>query len=400
MSYVTHKLTYRVFCSHTADYPQEDLNTIQAVCAKLSNEESSANFEFRDMYTAISDDEKSAKSLIGIANKSDIFLRLIHEVYGSGSRREYIDYQKAKKKRMKVFTFIRVDSEKAKELAEDLKASDTSGAIKEYDSLGILENEVKNELEKYRDEQNALRNKKKKLTAPTLFILILAILALLYWKQGSADKNGVNVPAVEVFPPEGDNDELSSFKGKIDEVESLIHRGDSARAKSLLDSLSLVCKDDWDEEKHRIDSLKRLLLPTPPSPPNLPGPSKPSASIIEERTYEIIGVKNPFRGYIVSSINNILPNVSQPSSGMKERWTISVEQDLSVQEIPKIIDSDEYMVDIEFSILVTDNQTSKRVFENSFSTRGRSSASIEDARKHSHQLAAQEIAEQIKPFMQ
>ena len=126
MSYVNKKITYRVFCSHSADYPEGDLDAIKAVISTLNNEESSANFEFRDMYTGQSDDNKTAASLIKEANRSDIFFRLIHEEYKKGSINEYKAYKAAKKKRMKVFTFARVDTDKAKALSDSLKAESGS----------------------------------------------------------------------------------------------------------------------------------------------------------------------------------------------------------------------------------------------------------------------------------
>lgn len=86
MSYVNNKITYRFFCSHSADFPEGDLDAIKAVISTLNNEESSANFEFRDMYTGQSDDNKTAASLIKEANRSDIFFRLIHEEYRKGKK--------------------------------------------------------------------------------------------------------------------------------------------------------------------------------------------------------------------------------------------------------------------------------------------------------------------------
>ena len=83
-----------------------------------------------------------------------------------------------------------------------------------------------------------------------------------------------------------------------------------------------------------------------------------------------------------------------------ERWTLNITPDMSILEVPKLIDSDEYMVDIEYGITIKDNLSKKVIHESTISTRGRSPASIDDAKKHSRQLAAQEIAIQLKKSIQ
>lgn len=120
---------------------------------------------------------------------------------------------------------------------------------------------------------------------------------------------------------------------------------------------------------------------------------------IEDNTYEVTGVESPLRGYLCKSISSAIPNIERPSEGSTERWTISVEQDVSVLEVPKLIESDEFVIDVEYTFSIMDNISGKVIFENTISTRGKSPASKEDAIKHSRQLAAEEIANQIKDII-
>lgn len=244
-------------------------------------------------------------------------------------------------------------------------------------------------------ESNSLRRKKRWFISSIVFLAIaIAVYMLSPYIPDlfRHSKEGGDTPVV----PIQEDKARESFKARLLNAESLVARKLYTPARDTLKLLRSICRPEWGEEKVTIDSLWRVLPSIPPPPPPLP----PDSTIIEENTFEIVGAQSPLRGYLSNSIKEAIPGISKPSGGRKERWTITIEQDLSAIEVPKIIESDEYMIDIEYGFSVKDNQAEKTVFENTLSTRGRSPASLEDAKKHSRQIAAQEIAQQVKQFIQ
>ena len=398
MSYRKNKLTYRVFCSHSSDYPQNDLDKIKAVCSELSTSQSSADFEFQDMYTGQSSDRKTKESLLNDASRSDVFFRLLHDVYGEGTKDEY-DVAKKKLGRDSVYTFIRTDSDKSKNLFAELKTEEGSGTIIDYSDLDYFKRRVSDELSKYRDARNKNRWWRRIIAA-------FVIIGLLYIFSDGINKLIYRKPQPDpIVPAEIEDKSRDSFNERIVNAEALLHQKKYSPARDSLNVLKGACNPKWNKERIRIDSLLLLipsdLPPYRPEPPALNPPSdKPSTPVVEDNTYEIVGGQSSLRGYLSNSIMNVLPRLSKPSDDKKERWTITIKQDLSALEIPKIIESDEYQIEIEYGINVKDNLTGKVILENTVTTRGRSPASQEDAKKHSRQLAAQEIAEQIKQCIQ
>ena len=394
MSYRKNKLTYRVFCSHSSDYPQDDLDKIKAVCSELSTSQSSADFEFQDMYTGRSSDKKTKESLLNDASSSDVFLRLLHEVYGDGTKGEY---EEAKKKlgRDSIYTFVRTDSDKSRQLSAEIKSEKGSGTIIDYSDLDFFKSKVKDELTKYRDARKKNRWWRRIIAA-------FVIIGLLYIFSDGINKLIYRNPQPDpIVPAEIEDKSRHSFNDRIANAEGLLLQKKYSPARYSLNVLSGACNPEWNKEKSRIDSLL-LLIPSDPNPrpPVPPASILPTTPVVEDNTYEIVGGQSSLRGYLSNSIINVLPRLSKPSDDKKERWTITVEQDLSALEIPKIIESDEYQIEIEYGINVKDNLTGKVILENTVTTRGRSPASLEDAKKHSRQLAAREIAEQIKQCIQ
>lgn len=231
------------------------------------------------------------------------------------------------------------------------------------------------------------RNKRKKaLIITTAFIIALGLLFYFLW------------PRIK------DVRDKKAFGQRLANVEALISEKQYEPARDSLNILDSLCAPQWQDLREHIKKLKESI----PSPPIFePGvryeqrhdiPS-PIAKRIEDNTFEVIGVESPLLGYLCKSISTVIPNIERPSEGSTERWTISVEQDVSILEVPKLIESDEFMIDIEYSYYLKDNISGKKILENTISTRGKSPASKEDAKKHSRQLAAEEIANQIKDII-
>lgn len=236
-----------------------------------------------------------------------------------------------------------------------------------------------------------------------IIVLIISILFLLY-----AIINNRKTPSEEPTLPEAPKGLIDSaqikFNDRIKYAEKLVIEKHYIAAGDSLNVLKSICRPEWSKEMATIDSLLRFVPSILPPSPNLsglsPGPQPKITTTIEENTFEIVGAQSPLRGYLSNSIKEAIPGISKPSEGRKERWTITIEQDLSAIEVPKIIESDEYMIDVEYGFSVKDNQTGKTILENTLSTRGRSPASLEDAKKHSRQIAAQVIAQQVKQLIQ
>ena len=237
-----------------------------------------------------------------------------------------------------------------------------------------------------------------------LLLIALGILLLLNWDKIN---KFIYRPIHEEDPaPVVDSAGVALNQG-IDKADSLICLKQYDKARVILDDLKKECPDEW-PEMCKIDSLSALATTSmrfQGQQEQKKGKNDGQAAVvdedtIEDNTFEIIGAQNPLRGYLSNYIKKGISRLSKPSDGKKERWTVSIEQDLSALEIPKIIESDEYQIDIEYGIKVKDNLTGKVILENTVTTRGRSTASLEDAKKHSRQLAAEEIAEQIKQCIQ
>lgn len=436
MSYHNKKLTYIVFGAHGPDYPKEDRDAIIEACHDLSDPKSSADFHFKDMYSGASNDGKKKESLLEDARKADVFFRLLYQVYGDNTKDEYEEAKRTHRSDA-IYSFIRTDSEESKQLFESLKKQKNSGTIIEYTDSDVLRNRVRRELDKYRDSHRKTANRWWLLAVPIIALIIYlssdylndvlhrermlfnssidAIEELIDQKEYSRANDSLKVLDFEckdkweqektrIRKMQGlvtkyllDEHERNTFNLRLGNVKALFRLGKHEQARDSLTLLRNNCRAEWTQEKKAIDSLLSLSSPRPVPP----GPIvTTNATLIEGRTFEVYGVQNPLRAGIVSAIQMEMPSLGKPSENKKEQWSITIEINPEFTEVPKIIESDEYMIDIEYSFSVKDNLAGKTVFENTFSTRGRSPASLEDAKKHSRQLAAHEIAQQIKQFIQ
>lgn len=393
--------TYKIFLAFCSDFP--DIDTVKLGIDDANDTGSTARFEWTISSKGICDDDKSQNTILKELEDCDILFRLVYKKYPSEETGTGKEFRAAKSSGIPRYTFVRTDTGESKQTYDKLCIADgdDTGYIYDYTSTdgdNGLRKLVTTSLIAFRDKR-ALEGGAR---FPSVLAIIVFIISLLFLLYALTRKMQPEEPTPTEAPKALIDSAQINFNDRIKYAEKLIIEKHYIAAGDSLNALNSICRPEWSKEKATIDSLLRIVPSILPPPPNLPGPGpRPkNTTTIEENTFEIVGAQSPLRGYLSNSIREVLPELSKPSEGRKERWTINIEQDLSVIEVPKLIESDEFMIDIEYGFSIQDNQAKKTILENTLSTRGRSPASLEDAKKHSRQLAAHEIAQQIKQFIQ
>lgn len=164
----------------------------------------------------------------------------------------------------------------------------------------------------------------------------------------------------------------ASMNERITRVESLMSQEEFDQARDTLNILSQECRDDWTDEKGKIDSLLKILSspaaedasePNPPHPQEissvggmvLPGnggnPNYPTTNVFLESGYSIesVDIDHDFLTMITSQIES-KSNLRQ-YPGKEVRWTVR----LSKTKYERGVVTEDYYIDLSVSAEIIDN---------------------------------------------
>lgn len=348
---------------------------------------------------------QSANSLIKDASKAHAVFILVDgemgkNIYSWYRPRRVLVSRERYERQVPMPIFWNISDPQSKANCEAFHKRKNCDFIYKYSSNAELHNIVSQQLEAYARRWAASIERKR--TIPTLrsicirlitrVLIFCAIVLSFYFAWPLIDGLISNKPKVTAEQKEQPIPEpyRTDLEKRISNAEVLVAKKKYQQALDSLKAIKAECPSDYIDLVYKIDSLIKIVS-TPPTPP---------AQVVEDNTYIINCGSNALRGYVSNCIRDVLSELSKPKDGNMERWTLNITPDMSILEVPKLIDSDEYMVDIEYGITIKDNLSKKVIHESTISTRGRSPASIDDAKKHSRQLAAQEIAIQLKKSIQ
>ena len=236
----------------------------------------------------------------------------------------------------------------------------------------------KKEKEEEDEEERRKEERKKKAKKLCLYTAVAVLVCLLFCLLVPYIKEGV-------LGPETNGDKIETPTGVKDETPTggKNETSDGVKDKTLTGDKGETPTD----KKDTVGTTGKKTIP------------EQELSVMVPNTFAVTCDDELLCVGISDAVSQVLPTLSQSADTSKAQWTISVKQ-YTVQEIPKIIDSDPLQVEVYYMVDIINNANNKKNKRN-IEKRGRSIIqNRDDAIRNANEEATKEIANILKSMQQ